>query len=69
MFLHFIFTFTTPLVMLIQLPALLEYFSLSFKCPTIHTPQNAVHFYTATKCCFAAFAFVSPNAFNLPIQP
>lgn len=55
--------------MLIQLPALLEYFSLSFKCPTIHTPQNAVHFYTATKCCFAAFAFVSPNAFNLPIQP
>lgn len=31
-------SFLTPLAMLIQLPELPEYFPLSFKCPTTHSP-------------------------------
>lgn len=52
--------------MLIQLPALLEYFSLSFKCPTIHTPQNAVHLQPLLLCLLMPLIYLYNLKFTFP---
>lgn len=47
----------TPLVVLIQMPELLESFFLIFKSPTIHTLYNTECFHMPTKYCFARLCF------------